>query len=53
MEAKTSTQKKYWIWFFIWLAILIYMLVDPNVRQFFWLALPGTCTYFAKGMDIM
>ena len=22
-------------------------------REFFWLALPGTATYFAKAMDIM
>lgn len=52
MEAKAST-KKYWFWFFLWTAILIYMLVDSDVRQFFWLALPGVCTYFAKAMDIM
>jgi hypothetical protein len=52
MEAKKSTAK-YWIYFFIWLAIMVFMLLTPDVKQFFWLALPGTCTYFALAMDIM
>ncbi len=52
MEAKASTGK-YWIYFFIWLVIIVAMLVYSPVRQFFWLALPGLCTSFAKGMDIM
>lgn len=52
METKKST-KKYWIYFSIWAAILLFMLITPDVRQFFWLALPGTCTHFAKAMDIM
>jgi hypothetical protein len=50
MEAKKSTAK-YWIYFAIWLAILIFMLI--SFRQFFWLALPGVCTYFARGMNII
>jgi hypothetical protein len=52
MEAKKSTTK-YWVYFTIWTAILLFMLITPDVRQFFWLALPGTCTHFAKAMDIM
>lgn len=52
-EAKSSTAK-YWLLCFIWLTILIIMLCDVGgSRKFFWLALPGTVTYFAKAMDIM
>jgi hypothetical protein len=50
MEAKVSTGK-YWIWFFIWLGIMITLLVV--YREFFWLALPGTVTYFAKALDLI
>jgi hypothetical protein len=52
MEAKKS-RTKYWIYFTLWLGIMTFALVDPNWRQWFWLALPGVCTYFALGMDIM
>jgi len=52
-EPRPSTSK-YWLWCFIWLVILIIMLADVGgSRKFFWLALPGTFTYFAKGMNIM
>lgn len=52
-EARTSNSK-YWLWFFIWLVILIVMLADVGgSRKFFWLALPGVFTYFAKGMNLM
>jgi len=50
MEAKQSTAK-YWFLCFLWLAIMIALLVF--YRQWFWLALPGTCTYFVKAMNIM
>ncbi|MBX9781575.1 MAG: hypothetical protein K2X26_14610 [Chitinophagaceae bacterium] len=50
MEAKQSTGK-YWALCFFWLAIMVTLLVV--YREFFWLALPGTVTYFAKAMDIM
>ncbi|NCI46038.1 hypothetical protein [Sediminibacterium soli] len=50
MEAQKSTGK-YWFLCFLWLAIMILLLVF--YRQWFWLALPGVCTYFAKGLDIM
>jgi heme/copper-type cytochrome/quinol oxidase subunit 4 len=50
MEAKQSSGK-YWALCFFWLAVMITMLVV--YREFFWLALPGTVTYFAKAMDIM
>lgn len=49
MEAQKNT-KKYWIHCFAWLAIMVTLLVV--YREFFWLALPGTVTYYAKAMDI-
>lgn len=52
MEAQQST-KKYWIYFTIWTAIILFMLFTPSVRQFFWLALPGTCTHFVKAMRLI
>ena len=54
MESQTSSSK-YWLLCFIWLAILIIMLCDIGgfTRKFFWLALPGTVTYFSKAMNIM
>jgi hypothetical protein len=50
MEAVKSNGKN-WLWFFIWLGILITLLVV--YRQFFWLALPGTVTYFAKSLYLL
>lgn len=52
MEAKRTTGK-YWVYFFLWLTLMIIMLVLPDARPFFWLALPGTCTHFAMAMNIM
>jgi hypothetical protein len=49
MEAQNNT-KKYWVYCFAWLAIMVTLMVV--YREFFWLALPGTVTYFAKAMDI-
>ena len=49
MEAQKNT-KKYWIYCFTWLAIMVTLMFV--YREFFWLALPGTATYFAKAMDI-
>lgn len=46
-----QSRTKYWVLFFVWLAILVSLMVF--YRQFFWLALPGTATYFAKGMDLI
>jgi hypothetical protein len=53
MEVKKKSTAKYWLWCFIWTAIMIFMLATPSVRPFFWLALPGSVTYFALGLDIM
>jgi hypothetical protein len=50
MEATKSSGKN-WLWFFIWLGILVTLLFV--YREFFWLALPGTVTYFAKAMDLI
>lgn len=45
---------KYWLWFAIWLVIITIMLLDVgDSRKYFWLALPGTCTYFTKAMNLM
>jgi hypothetical protein len=49
-----DTQKatgKYWLLCFFWLAVLITLMVV--YREFFWLALPGFVTYFAKAMDLI
>ncbi len=50
MEAQKSTAK-YWLLFFIWLALLVTLMFV--YREFFWLALPGVVTYFCKGMDLI
>ena len=50
MEAQKNT-KKYWALCFTWTVILITLFALH--REFFWLALPGTLTYFAKGMDLL
>lgn len=50
MEVNQS-RTKYWVLCFLWLAILVTLLVV--YRQFFWLALPGTVTYFAKALDLI
>jgi hypothetical protein len=50
MEAQKSTGK-YWFLCFLWLGILILLMVV--YREFFWLALPGVVTYFAKAMDLL
>lgn len=52
METKHASGK-YWIYFFIWLAIMVFMLADSDFRQFFWLALPGVVTHFAKALDLL
>lgn len=49
MEA-AKNNKKYWAYCFAWLVMLVILLVV--YREFFWLALPGTLTYFAKAMDL-
>ncbi len=54
IESKTRSSSYYWLWFFIWLVILILMLADVGgSRKFFWLALPGTVTYFSKAMNLI
>ncbi|HVZ24595.1 MAG TPA: hypothetical protein VG842_00985 [Sediminibacterium sp.] len=51
MEEVKQSRGKYWALFVLWLAILVTLLIV--YRQFFWLALPGTATYFAKAMDLI
>jgi uncharacterized membrane protein len=49
----TKSRTKYWLLFFFWLVLMVAMLAIPDFRQWFWLALPGVCTYFAYGMDLV
>jgi hypothetical protein len=51
MENKSTG--KYWLYCFIWTAIMVAMLIMEGARQFFWLALPGAATAFAKAMNII
>lgn len=51
MTAEQQSTGKYWGLFFLWLVIIILMLIF--IRPFFWLALPGTVTYFAKAMNLL
>lgn len=51
MEEVKQSKGKYWALCFVWLAAMITLLVV--YREFFWLALPGTVTYFAKAMDLI
>ena len=48
-----KSRVKNWIYFTVWFAALAFMLMTPSVRQYFWLALPGTATQFALGMDLI
>jgi hypothetical protein len=49
----TKSKGKYWIFFLLWFALILFMLIMPDYRQWFWLALPGVVTYFAYGMDLV
>ncbi|MCX6211333.1 MAG: hypothetical protein NT104_02050 [Bacteroidetes bacterium] len=50
MEAQKNT-KKYWALCFTWAVVLVALIILH--REFFWLALPGTFTYFVKAMDLI
>lgn len=50
-KMEKQNNSKYWTWFFIWLVVLIVMFIF--IRQYVWLALPGTVTYFAKAMNLL
>lgn len=52
MEA-TKSRSKNWLYFFIWFVIIVTMLAMPNLRQWFWLALPGVCTHFAYALNLI
>jgi len=51
--SETQSRTKYWVYFFIWLAVLIFLFTYGDARKFFWLALPGTLTNFTRAMDIL
>lgn len=53
MEVAKKSRTKNWIYFFIWLVIMVAMLILPDWRPYFWLALPGVVTHFAYGMDLI
>lgn len=42
---------KYWLWFFVWFAVMVALLIV--YREFFWLALPGVVTYFVLAMNLV
>lgn len=50
IETRKSTGK-HWFWFVVWLGALVTLMFV--YREFFWLALPGTVTSFARGMDLI
>ncbi|HNE93659.1 MAG TPA: hypothetical protein PLY81_00105 [Chitinophagaceae bacterium] len=50
---KTKSKSKYYLLFIFWLAIIVFLLATPDFRQWFWLALPGTCTYLAYSLDLI
>ena len=50
---QTKSKAKNWIYFTLWFAVLIFLLMTPAYRQYFWLALPGTATQFALGLDLI
>lgn len=50
METTKSTGK-YWIYFFISLAVMIAMMIF--VPSYFWTILPFVVTYFAMAMDLL
>ena len=52
MEQNKSTTKN-WIYFTLWLGAMVFILATPSIRQWFWLALPGTVTNFALGLDLI
>jgi uncharacterized membrane protein YhaH (DUF805 family) len=48
---RTQSRSKYWIYFFISLAVMVgFMIFLP---EFFWTILPFVVTYFALAMDLM
>ncbi|MFN4006397.1 MAG: hypothetical protein ACK4HE_02690 [Chitinophagaceae bacterium] len=49
MEQVSTT--KNWIYFFLWTAAMITLMVV--YREFFWLALPGVVTHFAYAMNLI
>ena len=54
MEASVETKKstvRHWVSFVIWMGVLATLMVV--YREFFWLALPGAITSFARGMDLL
>ncbi|MBW7951651.1 MAG: hypothetical protein LC134_09490 [Chitinophagales bacterium] len=50
---KAKSKGKYYMLFIFWLAVIIFLLATPAFRQWFWLALPGTCTYLAYSLDLI
>jgi hypothetical protein len=50
METTKSTGK-YWMYFFISLAIMIAMMIF--VPSYFWTVLPFVVTFFAMAMDLL
>ena len=52
MSATESTAK-WWLAFFISTAVIVFMLIMPDLRPWFWTVLPFVVTTFAKALNIM
>jgi hypothetical protein len=51
-EAAKKSRVKHWVLFFLWTALMFFVMFSPN-GQWFWLILPFVCTEFALALDIL
>jgi hypothetical protein len=49
----TEGTGKWWLYFFISTAVILIMLIMPDLRPWFWLVLPFVLTTFVKAMRLM
>lgn len=53
MEHARNNTRKYWIYFFVSLIVMIAFLIFPPLRPWFWLILPAVATSLALAMDLL
>lgn len=53
MERTQKSTGKYWILFFLSLALMLALLFVTPYGQWFWLVLPVVCTSFVMAMDLL
>ncbi|MEO7308763.1 MAG: hypothetical protein ABIX01_00080 [Chitinophagaceae bacterium] len=53
MERTQKSLGKYWILFFLSLALMLWLLCISPYGQWFWLVLPIVCTTFVLAMDLL